>query len=131
MSHKMYSIDSQKMVLLSSRSPPNPQGLPLQVTTEISSTNRNGRTKPHQRWLRPERIQFCCQQAKMLTHSYKMVVQENHMTKTNNKEKERCATDSETNPSMVKSMHSPGFSSKREGVMVNTGLWGSGGSGLL
>ena len=28
-SHKMYSIDSQKMVLLSSRSPPNPQGLPL------------------------------------------------------------------------------------------------------
>ena len=40
-------------------------------------------------------------------------------------------TDVETNPSRLKSMDSPGFSSKREGVSVKMGLAGSGGRGLL
>ena len=42
MSHKMYCIDSQKMVLLSSRSPPNPQGLPLEAKNEtVRDKHRN------------------------------------------------------------------------------------------
>lgn len=45
--------------------------------------------------------------------------------------KQSSETNVETNPSRLKSMDSPGFSSKREGVSVKMGLAGSGGRGLL